>query len=208
MSPERRTRSMFAALGGRLAVLGAGVALVLVACRGPIGIGPTNGPTSTPISTQGAVTTQGAVPTDPPLCKAVELEGQIVRWEAAAGGRIAPVELRSTAAGDCALPSDPRPALLDADDVPLIVGATERWHQYISPTQVLHSMVEVGNYCGPDGRDPVTIFVEATFADGTDSVSFFPAAGGLSGVPPCNDANGPTDDITMQPWDTGPAPAG
>ena len=69
-------------------------------------------------------------------------------------------------------------------------------------------MVQVGNYCGSDGRDPVMILVEATFADGKDSVSFSPAAGGLSGVPPCNGVNGPTDDIAMQPWQPGPAPAG
>jgi hypothetical protein len=181
---------------------------LLVACGGPIGIGATNGANPTPISTPSALATRSAIPTDPHECKAFELEGQIVRWEAAAGGRTATVELRSAAAGDCALPSDPRPALLDADNVPLIVGATERWHEVISPAEVLHSMVEVGNYCGPDGRDPVMIFVEATFADGRDSVSFLPAGGGPSGVPPCNDVNGPKDDILMRPWETGPAPAG
>ena len=212
-SANRRSRGRFSGLGGRLGVLGAGAALVLVTIGGAIGIGALNAPSQTPIATKAANanqtsdSTQAAVATDPPLCNAVDLDGRIVRWEGAAGSRIATVELRSTAAGDCSLPSEAQLALIDADGVPLIVDATERWHTAISPGGVLHAMVQVGNYCGSEGRDPVMIHVEATFAGGKDSVSLFPAAGGLSGVPPCNgpEASGV---IEMQPWQPGPAPAG
>jgi hypothetical protein len=212
-SATRRSMGLFSGLGGRLGVLGAGAALVLVAIGGAIGIGALTAPSPTPIATQAANANQtsdatpAAVATDPPLCIAVDLDGRIVRWEGAAGSRIATVELRSTAAGDCSLPSDPTLALLDADGVPLIVGATEPWHAAISPGGVLHSMVRVGNYCGSEGRDPVMIHVEATFADGKDSLSLFPTAGGLSGVPPCNGPAGSNGDIEMQPWQQGPAPA-
>ena len=204
VSATRRTRGAFSGLGGRLAVLGAGAALVLVAIGGAIGIGALNSPSPSPISTQTAVATPAAARDGPaPVRGNVDLDGRIVRWEGAAGSRIATVELRSTAAGDCTLPSDPKLALLDADNVPLIVGAVGRWHAFISPGEVLHALVQVSNYCGSDGRDPVMIHVEATFADGKDSLSFFPAAGGLSGVPPCNGAPGSSGDIDMQPWEIG-----
>jgi hypothetical protein len=207
LASRTRPRGRLGRPRGRLGVVGTGAALVVLACSSPARIPAVSGATATASIQPSSATTSSAAVTVP-LCRAVDLDGRIVRWEATAGGRAATVELENTGAGSCALPHDPRPALLDADDVPLIVGAVGQWTGSISAGDVLHSTVEVRNYCGQDGRDPVRIFVEATFADGRDAVTFVPATGGPGGVPPCSDANGTNPDITMHEWEQGLAPAG
>ena len=83
--------------------------------------------------------------------------------------------------------------------MPLILGHAETGtYVIIGPGDVLHTLVQVGNYCGPGPDAPVT--VAFTQSDGAVYVATPLTLDDLSGVPPCNGEQGPKDDIQMQPW--------
>lgn len=206
-----RTRTRRGVTGGssRFGWLGwliVGAALTGVVIGGAMGIGAFKGPLSSvgPSAEPTPLTAEAG-------CLANELSGRIVSWDGAAGSRIAAVELTSSAAGDCVLPVDPRLRLVDANGAVLIANPLERWRlstrqqPTIAAGGTIHTLVAVGNYCGPTPAEPVSIVISASFGLFTDEIVFAPVSGGLSGVPPCNGNAGPTDGISMQDWEPGPA---
>jgi hypothetical protein len=131
-------------------------------------------------------------------CTPYDVDAVITAWDGAAGSRIATVELHQIGATPCAVDPLPQPWLADGHGTPLLTGnAGTGTPITIAPGDVLHTLVQVGNYCGPEPAAPVTVaFTEhdalfvATALSKTD----------LSGVPPCNGEAGPSNDIAMHPW--------
>ena len=194
-SLARRPASPLARFGNRLVLVGAGALLAIAALGGIVGSGALNGPSAT----------QTAIASGPPTCDFDYLDGEIVRWEGAAGSRIASVMLSRFStdpeAGDCALPDETQLALVDGSRHDLIVGPYMREHVVIERGEILSTMVRVSNYCGPVPMEPVTI----SMRDQTGMAMFFTPADGISGVPPCNGVQGPRNDISRLPWAVGPA---
>jgi hypothetical protein len=188
----------------RLAAIGAG-ALLIVALGAVIGAGGL-GPSQSPIPTQGAV---GPVATATPVpgsqsadvCTHRMLSGQIVRWEGAAGHRIATITVRNDAPVPCRLPTLVQATLTDNQGQPLISGGAVSATSSISLAAAGGSattLVDVSNYCGAAPKEPVLI--SFTMPDGgTFGLVSSTGAGDLGGVPPCN---GPTvpGEIQMQPF--------
>lgn len=180
---------------GRLGWLAAGAALTGVLIGGAMGIGALSGPaaTASPAATPAAADVLRT-------CTPVDVNAVIIAWGGAAGHRIATVELHQIGTTACAVASEPEPWLADGNGTRLIVGkagvrvTTIRFE----PGAVLHTLVQAGNYCGPAPVAPVTVAftqLDATFV----ATALTPTD--LSGVPPCNGTAGPTDDITMHPWE-------
>ena len=139
-------------------------------------------------------------------CDPADLTAGILGWDGAAGHRIATLRLASTASAPCNVPNSIQLSLIDARGTTLITGKVTTYPSTsIGPSGVIHTLVQVGNYCGPAADDPATIVFD--FGPGGGRVTATPASSGvvglpsgLSGIPPCNGTAGPTDDITMQPW--------
>ena len=133
------------------------------------------------------------------MCTQDDVDARITSWEGAAGHRIATVELARTSAAKCSLDVLPQPWLADGTGKALIVGHGETSsYVLVGPDDVLHTLVQVGNYCGPRPDAPVT--VAFTQSDGALFVATPVTPDDVSGVPPCNGEQGPKDDIQMQPW--------
>lgn len=205
-SRPRRARG-FAGLWGsrRLGWVVAGAALATVVAAGAIGAGGLNGlrlgtaTVGTPSPT--LIAEPSVTPDAAATCAVADLHGRIVAWDGAAGSRLATVELTSSAAAFCRLPSDPRLTLIDAMGRVLIQGPYHRQRLFISPRETLHSLVEVSNACVAfEPSEPATIVWDGAMGE----IVFAPAAGGLSGIPPCNGA-GSAGSISQQPWQPGPA---
>lgn len=186
--------------GRRIAWLGAG--MVLVAAFG-VFVGAGGLSRLTPTQSADAVAPT-ALPVDVRACTPNDVDARILRWEGAAGSRIATVELRQVGPTPCTIDPLPQPWLADGKGRALIVGkAGGGGPIQIAPGDVVSTLVDAGNYCGPDPVAPVTvaftqgeaIFV-ATALNPTD----------LTGVPPCNSTNGTPGSIQMQPFRAG-APA-
>jgi hypothetical protein len=138
-------------------------------------------------------------------CTPDDVDAVIVGWDGAAGHRIASVELHQIGTTACSVAPRPEPWLADGDGRALITG-----HAFsggtrieINPGDVLHTLVQAGNYCGADPVAPVT--VAFTEADQGTFVATALSPTDLTGVPPCSGTAGPKDDIQMQPWSRGPA---
>jgi hypothetical protein len=181
--------------GARLALIGAG-AILAVAGLGAVitgGAAGLFGPRSTPTAEPVALRT----------CTPYDVDAVITAWDGAAGHRIATVELRQIGATACAVDPLPQPWLAAGHGDKLIVGRSGSGTPIaIAPGDVLHTLVQAGNYCGPAPEAPVTV---AFTQDGATFVATALTPTDLSGVPPCNGAAGPTDDITMHPWSADPA---
>ena len=145
--------------------------------------------------------TQSATPAPAAVraCTPNDVDAVVTAWDGAAGHRIATVELHQIGSSPCTVESRQQPWLADGKGAQLILGKASPGGTpiTIAPGDVLHTLVQAGNYCGPDPVAPVTVaFLQgdalfvATALTPTD----------LSGVPPCNGRAGPTDDIQMQPW--------
>lgn len=133
------------------------------------------------------------------MCTSQDVDARITRWEGAAGHRIATVVLVRTTAGKCSLDVLPQPWLADGSGKSLVVGHGQTSsYVLVGPDDVLHTLVQVGNYCGPTPDAPVT--VAFTQSDGALVVAAPLTPDDRSGVPPCNGEQGPKDDIQMQPW--------
>ena len=92
------------------------------------------------------------------MCTPDDVAARITSWEGAAGHRIASVELARTSAGKCSVELLPQPWLADGTGMPLILGhAADGPYVIIGPDDVLHTLVQVGNYCGPRPDAPVTV---------------------------------------------------
>jgi hypothetical protein len=149
-------------------------------------------------------------------CVAADLEAHILRWQGAAGSRIADVGITNTSARLCMVRGTPGLQLVDAGDVVLLdsstAGPSGRAHVVpsdpsfiLSPGSAsLRTEVQVSNYCGPDATLPIHIVFELPAAGGKLNVT--PSSGVSSGdaVPPCMGST--SGAITMNGW--GPLAAG
>ena len=160
----------------------------------------------------GALSTTSATPTPPPsaaaagACVSSDLAGRIVRWEGAAGNRIATVELRNTGDLDCRL-TPYELSLVDGGGrgQGMIVSHEPQPGLALSAGTTIHTLVDVTNYCRAYVPvEPVSIRLDDADTQQGDVV-LTPATGEMSGVPPCNGAPGSAGSITQQPWAPGPA---
>lgn len=163
-------------------VVAAGAAVVGGGARSLFGPAPT--PTAAPVAVRS--------------CTPSDVDAVITAWDGAAGHRIATVELHQIGTSPCAVDPLPQPWLADGHGSPLITGKAGAGTQItFAPGEVLHTLVQAGNYCGPAPAAPVTVVFtqhDAAFV----ATALSPTD--LSGVPPCNGEAGPRDDIQMHPW--------
>jgi hypothetical protein len=67
--------------------------------------------------------------------------------------------------------------------------------------EVLKTLVQDGNYCGPTVTGPVTVaFVLAGSAGRVVALPVSNTAGDINGVPPCSGKPNSAGSIEMQPW--------
>lgn len=162
------------------------IATVAVTASPVLSAAPAVSPTPTPIS--------GTAPCDPASLSAV-----IKSWDSGAGHRIASVELTSNGKSDCTLHALAKPQLVAGDGAVLIdgVGINSSTVLTLHYYDVVSTMVDVDNYCGPAPVAPVTVAfvfpgpegrVVATAMSPTDT----------SGVPPCMGTN--PGSIDMHPF--------
>lgn len=179
----RAPRLAWVLVAGVLVVAAGGAVIGAGGLRGLTGPAPTTAPAQAAIGS----------------CTPNDVNAVITAWDGAAGHRIATVELHQVGTTSCTMETLARPSLADGNGAQLILGKAGAGGAPIAlaPGDVLHTLVQAGNYCGPDPVAPVTVaFIQggvvftATALTPTD----------LSGVPPCNGTAGPTDDIQMQPW--------
>jgi hypothetical protein len=177
----RTPRLAWVLLAGVL-IVAAGGALIGGGARGLLSPAPT--PTPAPMAVR--------------ACTPYDVDAVITAWDGAAGSRIATVELHQIGATPCAVDPLPQPWLADGGGTPLLTGTAGVGTPItFAPGEVLHTLVQVGNYCGPDPAAPVTV---AFTQNGAVFVATALSPSDLSGVPPCNGAAGPTNDIAMHPW--------
>lgn len=210
--------------GVGLAAVALVAAVVWLGGRGPGGVGgippttvPTDSPTpiATPVAsveptpaptpTSSARSTPTLAPTPTPSltpigpCDRAKLAARITMWEGAAGNRIGDVELTNAGPISCTVPVMERPQLVDGHGSVLIDGTkpTDTGTLTVAPGEVLKTLVDDSNYCGPDPAPPVSIaFV---FTDGSRIVAT-PLSPADVTVPPCNGAAGSAGNIAMQAW--------
>ena len=104
-----------------------------------------------------------------------------------------------TGSGACTLPAVAKPQLLDGNGEVLIDGSSPTSSAMIelAPGAVLRTLVQAGNYCGPDPAPPVS--VAFVLSDG-GSIVADPVSPTDVTVPPCLGASGSAGTIEMQPW--------
>jgi hypothetical protein len=152
----------------------------------PPSVNPTAAPTPTTAPTIG-------------LCGPDDLSARITRWEGAAGHRIADVQMTNAGSKACILPAVAKPQLLDGNGEVLIDGSSPASSPMIqfTPGAVLQTLVQAGNYCGPDPAPPVS--VAFVLSDGSSIVAD-PISPTDVTVPPCLGASGSAGTIEMHPW--------
>jgi hypothetical protein len=179
--------------GAGLAVAALVVAVLWLGGRAPNGSGgiPPTSPDPTAAATPSPVPTMG--PCDP-----ASLPARITLWEGAAGHRIAHVELTNPGPSPCTLPAMARPQLVDGEGTVLIDGSNPTTSDVltIAPAETITTLVQDGNYCGPEPVAPVS--VAFVLADGRKIVAA-PFSPTDATVPPCLGAGEPAT-IEMQPW--------
>jgi hypothetical protein len=133
------------------------------------------------------------------LCGPVDVSARITMWEGAAGHRIADVELTNGGSAACVLPAVTKPQLLDGNGEVLIDGSSPASSPMIevAPGAVLRTLVQAGNYCGPDPAPAVS--VAFVLSDG-GSIVADPVSPTDVTVPPCLGPAGSAGTIEMQPW--------
>jgi len=213
----------FSLAGAAVIVVALAVGVMWLGGRGAGGIGSvpaTASPTATPVPTVSPVPTAlvlvtaspevtpapTAVPTPTPTpvptagpCDPAALAARITLWEGAAGNRIATVELTNAGSSPCTIASLDRPQLVDGHGSVLIDGTkpASSGRLTVGPGDVLSTLVDDANYCGPTPVAPVTLaFVTA---DGGRFVAT-PFSPTDATVPPCNGGSGSAGDISMHPW--------
>jgi hypothetical protein len=132
-------------------------------------------------------------------CDASQLAARITLWEGAAGHRIAHVELSNVGPVACTVEAMSRPQLVDGNGAVLIDGAVPPTSAVLSvhPGDVLKTLVQDANYCGPEPVAPVSV---AFVFRGDGRVVASPVSPTDTTLPPCNGAPGSAGDIEMQPW--------
>jgi uncharacterized protein DUF4232 len=188
-----------------LAVAALVIAMVWLGGRGPdSGVGGHSippDPTASPVVTPSPTPTPVATPTPEPTlgpCDPANVSARITMWEGAAGHRIAHVELTNTGPTPCTLETMERPQLVDGQEAVLIDGSNPTTSEVltVAPGGVLTTLVQDGNYCGPEPVAPVS--VAFVLADGRKIVAA-PFSPTDATVPPCLGAGEPAT-IEMQPW--------
>lgn len=163
-------------------IVAAGGALIGGGARGLFGPAPTTTPAAAAVR----------------ACTPYDVDAVITAWDGAAGSRIATVELHQIGTTACAVDPLPQPWLADGHGTPMLTGKAGAGTPItFAAGQVLRTLVQVGNYCGPEPAAPVTVAFtqhDATFV----ATALSPTD--LSGVPPCNGEAGPANDIAMHPW--------
>jgi hypothetical protein len=191
--------------GAGLVVIALVLAGILLGRQDPNGIGGTSSPSpsvalATPSASPSALTSPESTPTPAPTtapCTPDNVAAAITMWEGAAGHRIAHVEVTNDRSDPCLLETMARPQLVDGNGTVLIDGASppSPTSVLVNPGDVLRTLVQAGNYCGPAPARWV-------------SVAFLLSDGGLivasplsptdATVPPCLGAAEPAT-IDMQP---------
>lgn len=192
-----------------------GMALLLGGCSA----GPVSSPTIAPLPTAGATLAPSAAPTVAPspsavaplasptpvsgtaACDPASLAASITGWQGAAGHKVATVTLVNNARSNCTIHVLATPQLVDASGTILTQGTPPSSAATLTLAyyDVVTTMVQDANYCGPAPTGPVT--VAFVFPGGEGRLVAMPAAGDpLAGVPPCLGAAGSAGDIEMQPF--------
>ena len=188
--------SSFARFGAAIAaVLVIGVVGVSLLGSKVPGIGV--GSTPTPAATASPIAAGGPV-----ICTPLMLDARITSWEGAAGHRIANVEMRNTGKVPCDTKFVDRPQLIGGDGTVLINGVSAPPSFDVlglAAGETVRTLVQDGNYCGPDPVAPVTVaFVLST---GAGRVVATPVSmTDVDGIPPCNGTPGSAGIVEMQAW--------
>jgi hypothetical protein len=140
-------------------------------------------------------------------CTPDEVDAVITNWDGAAGNRIATVELRHIGSVPCSVEPLPQPWLADGGGAHMIDGKAGTGSPIaFGPGQVLYTLVDASNYCGPDPEAPVMVaFTQGDVAQNPPpkNAALFVATAltpdDLTGVPPCNGPGTPGS-IQMHPW--------
>ena len=163
---------------------------------------PSTEPPATPIPTVSPTPSPTPAPTAVPTpgpCDPADLAARITLWEGAAGHRIAHVELTNAGATSCTLRAMDKPQLVDGKGSVLIDGSSPATSKLltVAPGDVLQTLVDADNYCGPDPVPPVSIaFVQG----GGGRFVATPFSPTDATVPPCNGAAGSAGNIAMHDW--------
>jgi Protein of unknown function (DUF4232) len=133
----------------------------------------------------------------PAACGSDVLRAAIIRWEGAAGSRIATVQMTNGGTVPCTVPVLARPDLVDGTSTALAVGRTptDRTRIEVPPGQVLTTLVQVSNVCVPRAVPPISVRFDF---DGFSIVAA-PFGPDAAAVPPCNGPGQPAT-IEMRPW--------
>jgi len=141
------------------------------------------------------------VPTAPPTpaCHITDLAAQVTAWSGAAGNRVATVVLTNNGTVDCKIQVLEKPQLVDGNDTVLIDGVTPSHPASITIAAgaSVSTMTDDANYCGPDGKAPIT--VAFVFSGGQQLVAAPRTPTDTFGQPDCMGA-GAGATITMHPW--------
>jgi hypothetical protein len=198
-----------------LVVAALAIAVVLLSRQGPndvIGsspspLTPSASPVASPSASPAASPSPSASPVASPSvtaaptvgqCEAAQLAARITLWEGAAGNRIAHVELTNVGPAACTVEAMSRSQLVDGNGAVLIDGAIPPASGVLSvnPGDVLKTLVEDANYCGPEPVAPVSVAFVFT---GDGRVVAAPVSPTDTTLPPCNGPGSPAD-IEMHPW--------
>jgi hypothetical protein len=182
-----------------------GLIVVVAACSTPSGSGTAGPGGSVPdITTTDEPGTSEGAPTPTPItgtgfCDPASLYAEIISWDAGAGHRTATVQLTNIGDAGCKVHSLAKPQLIGGDGAVLIQGTdpTSNTVLTVAPNDVLTSMVQDANYCGPTPAAPIT--VAFILPSGEGRVIANPVSpDDVEGLPPCNGSG--SGDIEMQPW--------
>jgi len=189
--------------------------LLLAACSAS----PVSTPTVAPLPTVAATVVPTAAttvapspsPAGPPpsptpvsgtaACDPANLAASITSWQGAAGHMVATISLINNGKSNCTIHVLATPQLVDANAKVLIQGTppTSAATMTLAYYDIVTTMIQDANYCGPTPTGPVT--VAFVFPGGEGRLVAMPAAGNpLAGVPPCLGPAGSAGDIEMHPF--------
>jgi uncharacterized protein DUF4232 len=166
-----------------------------------VGTDPSASPSGVPAtSTTAAASAQSssspsAVP-DVAACLAVDLDGQILGWQGAAGSRIADIRVSNKGARPCTIQGTPRLELVDATRRVLIdsMAAGASGDAHVSPTDErfelapgdrLRTEVQVSNYCGEAPVPPIDVAFDLPAGGGHLVAAPGPGVSSSEALPPC-----------------------
>jgi len=183
-----------------------GLVVLVAACSAPGGSGPVASPKgSAPdvTATDEPGTSDGA--TSSPIagngfCDPTHLYAEVISWDSGAGHRTASVQLTNIGDASCKIHALAKPQLVGGDGGVLMQGSnpTSTAVLTLDPNNIVATMVQDANYCGPTPVAPIT--VAFVFPSGEGRVIANPVSpDDVDGLPPCNGA-GAGGLIEMQPF--------